>query len=156
MPSSFDQTESLVVTEEVQDVFKGVTALFAYYVLLNPQVRSRAKYRCGEIDAEPVDFLCDVSIKAKRCLTPVEFALWERLGCTEDSATLLSPEIKAKLRLAWANLVPGYYLLFKSAQKNWDRDQRKLRKAQAEAEQLLTTQDETDYAQTDQEEPNAA
>lgn len=119
------------------DVFISVTSLYAHYLLLDPKIRGRMQYHCGEAKAEPLDFMADVVIKAKRALLPAEYAAWQRLGGDVEASTLLSEEVKAKLRLAWHNLVSGYYQLFKDAQRGWDKEAKRLLRQEAKAKKAL-------------------
>lgn len=69
---------------EYEDVFCNVFAL--YSVLTNesrPQSIRRAELRQGVVTAEPIDFIADVEMKAKRLLSPTQYRLLMRFVAEE-------------------------------------------------------------------------
>ena len=136
MASSFDELtpEQTAVLEQPDlvpavDVFTTVTALYSFYRCqdANLRIRGGTRIRNGEADEQPIDFVLDVELKARRALDPVEFAYWDVLGKSEDSAKRLMPELRCKLNLAWQNLINfGYPQLFAKAQRAWKNQQREL------------------------------
>jgi hypothetical protein len=68
-------------SEKYQHVFESVRAL--YLVIRETQderglpLRRAAVRSNGEVAAESIDFLCDVELKAKRVLFPVEFNMFK-------------------------------------------------------------------------------
>jgi hypothetical protein len=68
-------------SEKYQHVFESVRAL--YLVIKETQderglpLRRAAVRSNGEVAAEPIDFLCDVELKAKRALFPIEFNMFK-------------------------------------------------------------------------------
>lgn len=62
---------------EYEDVFSNVMAL--YSVLTNESrpnsIRRAVLNQSGEVDAEPIDFIADVEMKAKRILNPTQYRL---------------------------------------------------------------------------------
>src|ERR1700675_571783 len=61
--------------QKLEMIYDNVMALFTALKDGRLDVR-RAEFKHGEVAAENVDFLCDVQIKARRHLTPAEYALW--------------------------------------------------------------------------------
>lgn len=152
MSSSFD----VVTDEEVQEwleptparsVYETVTSLYAHYRHSDTNLRLRhaTRIRCGEVEDDPLDFVLDVEIKARRALGfSRAYALWDRLGKDEESAKLVPSKAQDELSMAWKNLIPAYSKLFKNAQHNYDvqqiKEQRRQAKVRAEAITILTTQ----------------
>jgi len=68
---------------KLEMVYDNVMALYAALKDGRLDVR-RAEFKHGEVAAEPVDFLADVEIKARRHLTITEYILW--------SVVLTNPE----------------------------------------------------------------
>lgn len=64
-----------VEAAQYQDSFKNVMALFVALNARPNQSIRRAELKQGEVIAEAVDFLSDVSIKARRTLTPHYYTL---------------------------------------------------------------------------------
>ena len=72
MSSSFGNKNDL----ELEDIFSNVSAL--YYILKSgdtSRVLKRAEMKQGRVASEPVDFLADYEIKAKRVLNPTQYRL---------------------------------------------------------------------------------
>jgi len=85
-----------------EDSFESVTAL--YRTLLDGRaslkVRRTELGANEEVSADPLDFLMDVEIKAKRTLQPTIYAMFLRLSADNDYA-LLPTEHKKALGTVW-------------------------------------------------------
>jgi hypothetical protein len=98
-----------------EDVFSNVMAL---YVALKSENRPysirRAEMKQGEVTAEPIDFIADVEIKAKRILTPDQYRRFMRLA-ENDRYNEVPPKYKQTLGV-----------LFQRSNMNYDGDYRVL------------------------------
>jgi hypothetical protein len=73
MSSSF---QDKTIETEYEDVFSNVFALYNVLKSENrPQSLRRAELKQGAVTAEPIDFLADVEIKARRILNPIQYRL---------------------------------------------------------------------------------
>ncbi len=114
---------------EYEDVYTNVMAL--YSVLKNgtrPLCIRRAELRQGEVRPEPIDFLADVEIKAKRILNPTQYRLLMKFVADEKCESV--PKIlKQSLGLLFLrsdlNYDGAYRLLYFQAKNNQlnDRDE---------------------------------
>lgn len=98
-----------------EDVFSNVMAL--YCALKNesrPQSIRRAELKQGEVTAEPIDFIADVEVKAKRVLTADQFRRLMSLA-EKDRYHEVPPKYKQQLGL-----------LFLRSKMNYDGDYRVL------------------------------
>jgi hypothetical protein len=113
---------------EYEDVFNNVLAL---YTALKGEVRPhslrRAELKQGEVVAEPIDFIADVEIKAKRVLSPLEY--WNLLAFAEDSSKPLPKSLQQRLGVMFLrsnlNYDGAYRVLYFRAKNNqlYDRDE---------------------------------
>lgn len=81
-----------------ETAFTEVMAL--YSVLKNsPRIAAkRAKLNLrNQVNAEPIDFICDVEIKAKRCLSAPQYAWFESVVAIPDGYKLLPASIQEAL-----------------------------------------------------------
>ncbi len=80
--SSFQEKNEMITFE---DVYSNVMALYCFLQgNPKPQAIRRAKLnQSGEVDAESVDFLSDVEIKAKRVLSPTQYRLFLKFAAEE-------------------------------------------------------------------------
>lgn len=67
--------------EQYQRIFKDVQALYLVVKTCQDEqglpIRRAQLKSTGEIAAEAIDFLCDVELKAKRVLSPIEFIMFQ-------------------------------------------------------------------------------
>lgn len=114
---------------EYEDVFSNVMAL--YCVLKNenrPQSIRRAELKQGEVTAEPIDFIADVEVKAKRILTPDQYRRLMSLT-SQDRYNEVPPKYKQALGVLFLRSAMNYdgdyrvlYFRAKNNQLN-DRDE---------------------------------
>ncbi len=80
--SSFQEKNEMITFE---DVYSNVMALYCFLQgNPKPQAIRRAKLnQSGEVDAEGIDFLADVEIKAKRVLSPTQYRLFLKFAAEE-------------------------------------------------------------------------
>jgi hypothetical protein len=72
MSSTFDKRNE---EQTYTDVFCNVAALYATLKQGEPYVIHRAELRQNVVTAEPVDFLADFELKARRTLNPTQYRL---------------------------------------------------------------------------------
>jgi hypothetical protein len=114
---------------EYEEVFYNVLAL--YHTLKGdnrPQSIRRAEMKQGEVTAEPIDFLADVEIKARRLLSPKYYHFFLRVGSMGDYH-IMPRELKQTLGLLFLrsdlNYDGAYRVLYFRAKNNQlnDRDE---------------------------------
>ena len=114
---------------EYEEVFNNVLAL--YHTLKGenrPQSIRRAEMKQGEVTAEPIDFLADVEIKARRLLSPMYYQFFLQIGSVGDYHKM-PRELKQTLGLTFLrndlNYDGAYRVLYFRAKNNQlnDRDE---------------------------------
>lgn len=92
---------SPVVLRQREAVFQDVMALYTALHTSHLSVK-RAKLNLrNQVNAEPIDFICDVEIKAKRALSWAEWTWFERTSATPDGYTVLPRHLKQLLGKAF-------------------------------------------------------
>jgi len=96
--------EEVIETKERNpvDVYRNVVSLYGILQGRRHHLRIRraALNLRGEVKAEPIDFIADVELKAKRILEPVEFEMFQRL-VLQGEPELLPPGLQRDLGEIW-------------------------------------------------------
>jgi len=139
--STFDELtpEQVAVLEQpdlmpVVSVYDSCSRLAVHYKQQNLRIRGGIVVRNGQAKANPIDFLCDLQLKAKRCLDIRGYAMWTVFGREYDTAMQLPRKYQDLLSQEWLGTFYAYADLFKQAQRAWDAQQQsEARKADRQA-----------------------
>jgi hypothetical protein len=153
MSSTFDQAETIEDEQgnmqliPVVSVYESCSKLFvSYQANDNLRIRGGWSFHNKETRAEPIDFCADITIKAKRCLTPREYTLWTVFSRSAETLHLMPPDAQAKLSVAWNMVFHDYLALFRQMDYAWKaqerREQRRkaARQDKAEVETILDSE----------------
>lgn len=85
-----------------EDTFKNVIALYTALVenRRNLRVKQAEINMSGEVPAEPMDFLFDVEMKARRALSPYHYTLF-RIYTEHNAPHLIPADAQLDLGTAW-------------------------------------------------------
>jgi hypothetical protein len=97
-------------------VYDSCSRLAAGYT--NLRIRRGVVIRNGEAQAEPLDFLCDLHLKARRYLDLRGFTMWQVFS-QNGASHLLPKKYQDILSAAWLNTFHTYADLFKAAARKW-------------------------------------
>jgi hypothetical protein len=98
--------------------------LAVHYTQQNLRIRGCTAVRMGQAKADPVDFLCDLHLKAKRCLDIRGFCMWKVFSRDHETSMQLPRKYQDLLSKEWLCIFHAYGDLFKIAQHAWQAEQR--------------------------------
>ena|ERR1700691_2478630 len=83
------------------ETFNNVTALYMLFIANPRSLRTKqATYRQDEVEALPIDFKCDVEVKARRVVGHYYYEMFTRLALIQE-VKLLPEDIRLTLGQVW-------------------------------------------------------
>ena len=124
--------------------YDSCARLFSHYRKSDIRIKRGFRYRNGEAEPTSHDFCADITLKAKRVLTPREYALFDVFSRDADTVNLLPRGAQDKLNVAFAVVFHDYLPLLVKAQHSHDAEvRREARQAMRQAEREAQQADQT-------------